>query len=341
VYMVTGCPLRGGQLEQLQLFLRSCGLEYDESIGFTAVLMEDSEIVATGSLDGGTIKCVAVAPSHQGEDAASQIMTALLQRASEQGIRHLMLYTKPQNQYIFSSFGFHPVIRTADCLLMENRRGGLKRFLDELEKPQDSSGPVGCIVANCNPFTKGHRYLIETAARQCAWVHLFILSENRGMFTPQERLEMVRSGCEDLKNVMIHETGPYMVSSATFPSYFIKDKQRVGDIHCEIDVRLFCEKIAPALSVTRRYVGTEPECAVTKKYNERMKELLPACGIELIEIPRKECGGRAVSASHARTLIADKRWEEIENLLPPGSLNVICAKEGDAPCLIHSECSGT
>jgi len=227
VYMVTGCPLRGGQLEQLQLFLRSCGLEYDESIGFTAVLMEDSEIVATGSLDGGTIKCVAVAPSHQGEDAASQIMTALLQRASEQGIRHLMLYTKPQNQYIFSSFGFHPVIRTADCLLMENRRGGLKRFLDELEKPQDSSGPVGCIVANCNPFTKGHRYLIETAARQCAWVHLFILSENRGMFTPQERLEMVRSGCEDLKNVMIHETGPYMVSSATFPSYFIKDKQRV------------------------------------------------------------------------------------------------------------------
>ena len=115
---------------------------------------------------------------------------------------------------------------------------------------------------------------------------------------------MVEKGCEDLKNVIIHPTGPYMVSSATFPSYFIKDKLRAGEIHCEMDVRIFAEKIAPALSITRRYVGTEPECAVTGKYNERMKKMLPGSGIELIEIDRKENGGKAVSASRARRLIA-------------------------------------
>jgi len=340
MYMITGSPFKGRQLENLKLFLRSCELDYDESIAFTVALMEEDEIVATGSLDGATIKCVAVSPQHQGEDAASQVLTVLLEKASELGFHHLMLYTKPQNEYIFRAFGFHPVIRTADCLLMENRRDGLKRFLMELPKPQEVGGPIGCIVANCNPFTYGHRYLIETAARQCAWVHVFILSEKRGMFTPEERMKMVRDGCCDLENISVHPTGPYMVSSATFPSYFIKDKLRTDDIHCEMDVRLFAEKIAPELSVTRRYVGTEPECAVTGRYNERMKALLPARGIELIEIPRKENRGRAVSASHARQLIAAGEWKRLEEVLPRSSLNVICKKEGDTSCLIHSECSG-
>ena len=339
--MITGSPLRGKLLEQLTLFLRSCDLDYDQSVDFTVIFMEDNEIVATGSLDGGTIKCVAVSPAHQGEDAAARVMTVLLKQAAERGLHHLMLYTKPQNGYIFGAFGFHPVIRTPDCLLMENKRDGLRRFLTELSKPQDEEGPVGCIVANCNPFTYGHRYLIETAAEQCAWVHLFVLSEDRGMFTPQERLRMVKSGCGDLKNVLIHPTGPYMVSSATFPSYFIKDKLRTGDIHCEMDVRLFAEKIAPELSVTRRYVGTEPECAVTGKYNKRMKALLPAYGIELIEIPRKENGGRAVSASRARELIASKQWTLLKELLPQSSMNAICEKEGETTCLIHSECRRT
>ncbi len=329
MYMITGSPLAGRRLEELKLFLRSCELDYDENISFTAVLMEGDEIVAAGSLDGSTIKCVAVSPAHQGEDAASQVMTALLEKAAEQGKHHLMLYTKPQNGYIFSAFGFHPVMRTADCLMMENKREGLNRFLSGLPRPQGLNGPVGCIVANCNPFTYGHRYLIETAARECAWVHLFVLSEDKGMFTPQERMRMVQAGCADLKNVMVHPTGPYMVSSATFPSYFIKDKPRVGEIHCEMDVRIFAEKIAPELAVTRRYVGTEPECAVTGAYNERLKALLPGYGIKLTEIVRKETGGRAVSASQARRLIASREWEALKELLPESSINVIREKEGE------------
>ena len=340
MYMITGSPLSGKRLEELKRFLCSCELDYDENIAFTAMLMEEEEIVATGSLDGNTIKCVAVSPAHQGEDAASRVMTVLLEKAAEQGIRHLMLYTKPRNEYIFKSFGFHPVIRTADCLLMENQRDGLKRFLNGLPKMQNGEGAVGCIVANCNPFTHGHRYLIEKAAQECAWVHLFVLSENKGMFTPGERMRMVEAGCRDLKNVIVHPTGPYMVSSATFPNYFIKDKLRTGDIHCEMDVRLFAERIAPELSISRRYVGTEPECAVTGRYNERMKALLPGYGIELIEIPRRESGGRAVSASHARKLIASEEWEALKELLPESSIHVIRGREGEVTCLIHSECSG-
>lgn len=332
MYMATGAPFTGAMLAHLKTFLLSCGLEYDESIAFSAALMEEDEILATGSLDANTIKCVSVSPRHQGEDLTAKILTELTQQAARQGHTHLMLYTKPRNQYLFQPLGFHPVMRTQDVLLMENRRNGLSKFLSGLDR--EDGTPVGCIVANCNPFTLGHRYLIETAARDCAQVHVFVLSEDKGMFSADKRLQMVKEGCKDLANVHVHPSGPYMVSSATFPSYFLKDKHRTGAVHCELDVKLFAEKIAPELHITRRYVGTEPGCPVTAAYNAQMKRLLPEYGIELIEVERKTLEGQPVSASRVRQLIEENRLEEAADLLP-------AASKGAIPCLIPTECKGT
>ena len=338
MYTETGCPFTGKMQEKLQKLLLACQLTYDPSIEYTVAIMEEDEMIASGSLSGDTVRCVAVHPRHQGEDLTGRVMTHLLQHAAQNGRRHLMLYTKPFNQHLFSPFGFHPVIRTNDCLLMENVKDGLKNHLSSLEKPA-VQGAVGCIVANCNPFTLGHRYLIETAARQCAHVHVFVLSEDKGLFTPSERISMVKTGCADLKNVSVYPTGPYMVSSATFPSYFIKDKMRAGDIHCALDVHLFGEKIAPALGITRRYVGTEPDCAVTAQYNKTLLQLLPDYGIEPVEIPRMQTGGRPVSASRARSLIKVGRWEQLHDLLPAETLAFLDSIKGELTCRIHSECS--
>ena len=318
MYVVTGSPLADRMLCRVKAFLQSCELDWDESVTFTAVLMDDDEIVATASLDGGTIKCVAVSPAHQGEDLTARILTEVFQEAARRGKEHLLLYTKPKNSHLFAPLGFHPVVRTPGCLLMENRRGGLAKFLEGIEKPQGQ--PVGCVVANCDPFTMGHRRLIEAAAGDCAWVHVFILSEDRGMFTAAQRLAMAREGLFDLPNVLVHPTGPYMVSSSTFPTYFIKDKAQAGQIHCEVDVRLFGEKIAPALSITRRYVGTEPVCAVTAQYNRTMKALLPEYGIEVIEMDRYAVCGEVVSASRIRSLIREKRMDALAGLLPASTL---------------------
>ncbi len=320
--MKTGSPLKGHLLIQLQDFLQANGLHYDPSIDYTALLMEDDQIAAAGSLDGGTIKCVAVSPAHQGEDLTGRIMTELLQEAARRGRTHLMLYTKPRNQMMFTALGFHPIIRTADCLLMENRSRGLDDYLHGLSRPEKADGPIGCIVANADPFTRGHRYLAERAAAECAWVHLFILSEERGMFSARTRLQMAQDACADLPNVLVHPTGPYMVSSATFPSYFLKDKEQAAAVHCEVDIRLFGEKIAPALGITRRYVGTEPRCPVTAAYNERMKQLLPGCGVALVEVPRVEAEGGAVSASRAREMLRQGK-NDLSALLPESTIKLI------------------
>ena len=326
MYLQTGAPFEGTMLKKLQRFLSSCALEYDPAIRFSAALMEDDEIIATGSLDGGTIKCVAVSPAHQGEDLTAKILTVLLQEAARSDISHLMLYTKPRNQYLFAGLGFHPVIRTPDVLLMENQRNGLADYLSSLSMPDDARRPIGCIVANANPFTLGHRYLVETAASECAWVHLFILSEDRGMFSPAQRLQMAREACADLPNVLVHPTGPYMISSSTFPSYFLKDQAQAPAVHCELDIRLFGERIAPALNITRRYVGTEPLCPVTAQYNARMKVMLPTYGVELVEIARKEIPGGPISASRVRALIQQSNDDALADLLPPSTLQAIREK---------------
>ncbi|MBQ8507671.1 MAG: [Clostridia bacterium] len=318
--METGRPFRGAALERLKAFLKSCGLDYDPAVSFSCALIEDGEIIASGSLDGQTLKCIAVSPLRQGEDLAARILTELRREAFERGVDHLMLFTKPGNQMMFSSFGFYPVMRTSTCLLMESRKNGLDAFLASMEKP---SGTVGAIVANCNPFTLGHRYLIESAASQVDALHLFILSEDRSLFPAGARMELAKQGCADLKNVFIHPTGPYMVSSATFPSYFIKDKAKVGEIYCELDARLFGEKIAPALGIAKRFVGSEPIDPVTRFYNETLKAHLPEYGIELIEIPRLCSENEAVSASRVRALMEAGNMEELRKLVPESTLNYI------------------
>lgn len=341
MYMITGSPLKETDRQKLQLFLASCNLDTDPALDFSVLLMEDDQIIATGSLCGDTIRCVAVSPSHQGEDLTARVMTALMQRASSQGLRHLMLYTKPHNQMLFAPFGFHPVIRTDDCLLMENKRDGLKQYLSSLQKPDIPALTVGSIVMHANPFTFGHRYLIETAARECQALHVFVLSEDRALFTARDRLQMVKAGCRDLSNVFIHPTGPYMISSATFPSYFLKDKTQAENTHCRLDVQLFCRKIAPALQITRRYVGTEPDCPVTAQYNDMLRRLLPEYGLQLIEIPRKEILGRPVSASRVRALIAENNFSALSEYLPLSTIEVLDAIKGERSCRIPSECRKT
>ncbi|WP_462363731.1 adenylyltransferase/cytidyltransferase family protein, partial [Pyramidobacter porci] len=213
---------------------------------------------------------------------------------------------------------------TADVLLMENRRDGVKRFVASLERPV-RDGVIGAVVANCNPFTKGHRYLMETAASQCDFLHVFVLSAEKSLFPAALRLEMVRRGTSHLKNVAVHPTGDYLISAATFPDYFLKDKARAGDVKCELDLTIFARCFAAPLNITRRFVGTEPFSPVTERYNEAMKAFLPPLGVEVTEVPRCEAGGAPISATRVRALLERGGLDEPElaELLPETTLALL------------------
>ena len=314
-----GSPLRPWRQKAVAEFLAREALDYDPAIPFTVNLLDDDKIVATGSLDGNICKCIAVDPAYQGEGLTATIITQLRQEAFRRGLRHLFLYTKPKNRFMFESLSFYRVAETADTLLMENVKAGVSQFVAGLERPEHA-GTAGAIVANCNPFTLGHRYLVEQAAAQVDTLHLFVLSEDKSFFPAADRMMLVQQGVADLKNVIVHPTGDYLISAATFPTYFIKDKDRIPEIRCQLDLEVFANHFAPALGITRRFVGTEPLCQVTDSYNRQMLEILPKKGIDVTLIQRKELGGAPISASRVRALLEERNWAELQTLVPETTL---------------------
>ena len=309
-------PLQGHKKRIWQEFLGRAGLEADEGLERTALVWEDGQLIATGSRDGNLLKYLAVDPMRQGEDLTATVLTHLRQDAFQKGIDHLFLYTKPRNRMMLQNLFFYPVAQTKAVLLMEDKKDGLRQYLASLPRYPEAK-TVGAAVMNCDPFTNGHRYLIETAAKDCDRLYVFVLSEDRGHFPAKDRLALVRAGTAHLDNVTVVETGPYLISAATFPTYFLPDRDQAGAAQCQLDLVIFTEQLAPALGITRRYVGTEPFSALTDDYNRNLAEQLPAHGIRLVQVPRMEQDGCAVSASRVRRLLREGNLAQIKELVPP------------------------
>lgn len=308
-------PLRGSKVNIWRDFLSKAGLTADFDAEQTVLIWDAEQLVATGSRTGNLLKYIAVDPARQGEGLLAKVLTALRQEAFREGYQHLFLYTKPVNGPLFSDLLFYRVAQTGDVLLMEDRRDGIGSFIRGLNPPEHT-GKNGAAVMNCDPFTLGHQYLIETAARECDHLYVFVLSEEKGHFPAADRLEMVRRGTEHLSNVTVLPTGPYLISTATFPTYFLKNRDQAEQIHCQLDVEIFTRYFAPAFSVVTRYVGTEPLSLLTNQYNEVLKTQLPRQGIEVVEIPRRSVGNTPVSASAVRDAIRNKDLQAVQSLVP-------------------------
>ncbi len=318
-------PLPQGQKRnKWTAFLAQAGLEADLQVERTVLVWDEDTLIASGSRQGNLLKCIAVDPLRQGEGLTATVLTQLRQDAFAAGHKHLFLYTKPQNKLQFSSLFFYPIAQTQQVLLMEDKPDGIRRFLDTLPV-SGSGGTVGSLVMNCNPFTKGHRYVIETAAKACDWVYVFVLSEDKSRFSAADRLEMVCLGTADLPNVTVLTTGPYLISSATFPTYFLKEREQAESIHCLLDIEIFTRYFVPKFGITHRFVGTEPLSPMTRQYNTALKEHLPQRGINLVEVPRLEVSDTPISASTVRACLDAGELEALKKAVPPTTLDYLQA----------------
>ena len=202
-------------------------------------------------------------------------------------------------------------------------------YTDELKKEYDdlvSSKLCGCIVMNCNPFTNGHKYLIETAATQVDMLFIFVLEEDKSVFCFKDRFEMVKENTKHIPNVKVLKSGRYIISSITFPEYFAKDNQKSVNIDMSNDIITFATEIAPVLNITKRFVGEEPFCAVTNEYNNQLMKILPQYGIELLVIPRVKELDEAISASSVRRNLKEGNLNIVKKLVPEYTYNLLVHK---------------
>jgi [citrate (pro-3S)-lyase] ligase len=327
-YYEYGAPFTGSLLKKVKVLLQESDLEYENGIDFSVAIFNFcGDIIGTGSLQGNILKCITVSQAYKGEGLSATIITHLITHAFQKGYKHLFLFTVPKNKGMFIDLGFYPIAETADVVLMENVRNGIQIFVQSLERPA-TKGIIGAVVANCNPFTNGHLYLIETASRCCDVLHVFILSEDKSAFPANIRYELAKEGLSHLSNVVLHQTSDYIISSLTFPSYFIKDKGKVGYINSTLDLTIFAEHFAKELNITKRFVGTEPYCQVTSWYNSQMKTILRDKGIDVIEIPRCKEMNEEISASKVRRLMAIGDYKTIMKLVPSSTYNFIISDKG-------------
>ena len=313
--------LRGKKKQQWVDFLAQADLEADENVDSTVLVWDADRLAATGSRKGNLLKCIAVSEDYQGQGLTATVLTQLRQDAFADGHKHLFLYTKPKNLLQFQSLFFYPVVQTAQVLLMEDKPQGITRFLDGFT-PVKTDGRVGALVMNCNPFTLGHRHVIETAAKECDHVYVFVLSEEQPPFPAADRLKLVQEGTTDLINVTVLPTGPYLLSAATFPTYFLPDREQAPRIQCLLDIAVFSKYFIPKFGITSRYVGTEPYSPMTDRYNAALREQLP---IELREIPRMESANGPISASHVRAALERNDLQQLRTLVPPTTFHYLTA----------------
>jgi len=253
---------------------------------------------------------------HYTPDGNRLIAEGLLQGLSEAGLlRSSEQSGKPLPAGGQNSYGFDSE--------ESNQLAAYKKIL--VDWYQEMFGlTMGAVVMNCNPFTLGHRYLIEKALEQCDYLAIFAVQEDQSSFPFEDRMRMIDEGVADLKNVVVIPSGRFVLSSLTFSEYFNKSEMQDRTIDTSLDVTVFAREIAPCLHITKRFAGEEPFDSVTRQYNETMKMILPEYGIEFVEIPRLELEGQAISASRVRALLEEGDLNSVKPLVPESTFQYLC-----------------
>jgi len=180
--------------DQLEEFLKKQNLSLDRDIEYTVALFDGDKLAAAGSFSGRVLKCIAVDEEYKNMGLSSKIVTHLVNEAYSRGRTHLFIYTKPENKAIFSELGFYSIAEVpAKVVLMENRPDGIKKYLEEIARDNGDKKDSAAVIVNCNPFTLGHRYLIEYAASRCQRLHVFVLWEDKSSFPAEIRYRLVYS----------------------------------------------------------------------------------------------------------------------------------------------------
>jgi len=303
-------------------------LSFEEGFDDLVGIHEAGVLVAVGARAGNVLKMLTVESTHQGGPLLGEILTALVARGMEAGQQSFFVFTKVEYITSFAALNFTLLASQGKAALLEYGRG-LDKWLNS-ERSLIRLGCNGAVVMNCNPFTRGHRYLVESAARQVDNLYLFVVREDRSIFPFDVRFRLAQEGVRDIANVFVLDTSHYCVSAATFPTYFLKKEDQVSLIQMELDVSLFASQIAPFFGIKHRFVGTEPNCPLTQSYNLTMKRLLPLYGIELTEIERQQTANGVISASRVRQLLGTGDLTQLHDFVPDSTLAFLQSKGGES-----------
>jgi len=303
-------------------FLQRFSLQLD-LVDQSYVIIENDCIIATCSLYKNVLKCFAIDDKYQNMGITNQLISYMLKVCFDLNIQDIFIFTKVVNAKIFKGLNFEEIYFNKSISLLHYGPTTINKVLSDIPK---YDGLIGAIVMNANPFTLGHQYLVEYASQQVDHLYVFVVQEDVSYFSFEDRYMLVLQGCSKYKNVTVLPSSIYMISSATFPTYFLKDEQIVVSEHARMDATIFAQYFAKTLSIKKRFVGQEPLDVTTDMYNQVMKDVLTRYDIQLIVIPRKEMDDQVISASIVRKYLNEGKLDKIQPLVPDTTYQLILEK---------------
>ena len=206
----------------------------------------------------------------------------------------------------------------------------LRKYVNWLESQRlnRNADKIGCVVINANPYTLGHRHLIQSALKDVDLLYVIIVEENTGGFLFNERYEMVNSEWSNFPNVKVISGGNVLTSSLGFPEYFNRSRN-LHDANPLLNHKIFAQFVTPTLSINVRFFGEENNDAVTRSLNESAISYLPPNGIDVKIIERKEFNGSPISAKVVRSLFSENKFHDLIPLVPFSTYKFLLEKKCD------------
>lgn len=297
------------------------GLTFEEGYEDLVGAFRGRRLVACGARAGRVLKMLVVHDEHRGKGLLAGVVTELMRRGLEASIDTYFILSRPCMAAVFQRLGFNELVATEHAALLEYGHS-LHQYLRKrgaIARPGENSA----VVVSSDPFSLSQKALVERAAELGRTAYVLVPSDGRFLFSLQERLEMARRGVGPLDNAVVTDTGPYVLSSATFPAYFLDPSEEPDEVRMALDVDLFGRHIAPAFHVTTRVIGTRPTDPRHRRYNRILGQRLGRWGIRLEQIERTTSGADWVSTERVQRQFAQHGLDGIAALVPQSTLEYL------------------
>lgn len=161
----------------------------------------------------------------------------------------------------------------SEVLLYMERNGLLK---------EDTAGIKGAMALLADPFLDRHRRAVEIALQKVDTLYIFISEDSNLKHTLQERMQMAKEALGELgDHVAVVPAGKYLYTKKI--SRGIR-KQRFCDADMEYDCDVFGEVFGRFMGIRYRFVMSELDNPVERKYMDICRDILPRFGIEVEEL---------------------------------------------------------
>lgn len=304
-------------------------IKYAPDVDTSLIALDKGEIIATGSRKSNVFKYFGVKEEYKGNNISTKLIDKLREDAFNEGIYHYFIFTSKDMVKLFEATGFSLIYKGEWAALLEAGSVNINDYIKDLKEGLNLRGEdVGSIVMNLNPMTLGHLHLINEAKKACDELLVFIVEEDKSIFPFKDRFEIGKKEIEKIPGVRLIRGGPYIISRATFPSYFLKKVDDDILAYTNLDAGIFLNYYCHKLNIKKRFLGEEPLDELTSIYNKTLKDKLEKGGVDVVIFPRLSLNGEVISASKVRNLIKEDRLKEAKNFLTESSRAYLDSKEG-------------